>query len=395
MSRKWLACVASTKPQSSSFVPFVLEPTHPRTSSTFHLPHQNPPNFLSLNRRSLNIATITSSPSTKSPVLTMSASGSPAAAANDAPREQSPPLEDIDESMGLQADGDAVPESTEPAGEPAGYGSDAESELSDLDDEAFEEYNFPKEDEDVIAVDADTVGALGKHKRAPGAASSATVAKKQVRRRQNKRPLDDDVAPGDSAPEPELSPEEQRRLAIEKQMDDAVKGPKKKRKKRNQDDLERMDDEKVENLRHKMLQAASQDRECVENNTPAVHKIAMLDEVSSALSQTSILNVALDGQILMPIRRWLEPLPNRSLPAYNVQKLMFEILAKLKPQVEHLRESGIGRIVMFYTKDSRPEISIKREAQRLVREWSRPILGKSDDYKMKEIRAAGSSQDAA
>lgn len=172
-------------------------------------------------------------------------------------------------------------------------------------------------------------------------------------------------------------------------MDDAIKGPKKKRKKRNDHDLEKIDDEKVDNLRLQMLSAAEEDRDCVQNGKPAIHKIRMVDEVRTLLSQQSILSVALDGNILSPIRQWLEPLPNGTLPAYNVQKLMFEILVKLRPEVEHLRESGIGKIVMFYTKDSRPELHIKREAEKLVREWSRPILGKSDDFRSREVRMAG------
>lgn len=154
-----------------------------------------------------------------------------------------------------------------------------------------------------------------------------------------------------------------------------------------------MDDEALENLRLAMVEAAERDFDCVEAGQPAVHKLGMLDDVRQLLSRQNMLNVALDGQILTGIRRWLEPLPNRSLPAYNVQKLMFEILEKLKPDTEHLRESGIGKIVTFYTKDVRPELHIKRTAEKLIRDWTRPILGRSDDYHSREIPVGGRGGD--
>jgi transcription factor SPN1 len=190
------------------------------------------------------------------------------------------------------------------------------------------------------------------------------------------------------------NPELERRMAIEKQMDEAVKGPKKVKKRKNDHDLERMDDEALENLRLAMVEAAERDADCVEAGQPAVHKLGMLDDVRALLSRQNLLSVALDGQILTGIRRWLEPLPNRSLPAYNVQKLMFEILAKLKPHTEHLRESGIGKIVTFYTKDVRPELHIRREAEKLVRDWTRPILGRSDDYHSREVPMSGRGGDS-
>lgn len=175
-------------------------------------------------------------------------------------------------------------------------------------------------------------------------------------------------------------------------MDEALKGPKKKKRRKNDHDLERMDDETVENLRLAMLEAAKCDTEAIDAGQPATNKLAMVDEVRDLLNRQNLLAVAVDCGILKGIRRWLEPLPNKSLPAYNVQKLMFEILAKLKPDFTHLQESGIGKIVMFYTKDVRPERGIRREAEKLVRDWSRPILGRSDDYRSRDVPVADGSK---
>jgi transcription factor SPN1 len=175
---------------------------------------------------------------------------------------------------------------------------------------------------------------------------------------------------------------------MDKLMDDAIKTKKKAKRRKTDVDLEKMDDEAVDNLRMKMIEAANADTEAIEAGNPATSKLSMVDEVRDTLGRQNLLNIAVDCGILRGIRRWLEPLPNKTLPAYNVQKLMFEILAKLKPDIVHLRESGIGRIVMFYTKDSRPQRLIKREAEKLVRDWSRPILGRSDDYRSRAIPVA-------
>ena len=50
--------------------------------------------------------------------------------------------------------------------------------------------------------------------------------------------------------------------------------------------------------------------------------------------------------------------------------------------------SGIGKVVLYYTKSKRPEIGIKRIAERLLADWSRPILKRSDDYKKRKIATA-------
>jgi len=58
-------------------------------------------------------------------------------------------------------------------------------------------------------------------------------------------------------------------------------------------------------------------------------------------------------------------------------------LAKLPINKESLIASGIGKVIVFYTKSKRPEPVIKRQAERLLAEWTRPILQRSDDYSKK------------
>jgi hypothetical protein len=138
-----------------------------------------------------------------------------------------------------------------------------------------------------------------------------------------------------------------------------------------------------------MREAAEADQNAIRNGSPAVHKLAMLEEVRDVLQRPNLMATAMDNNFLEAIKWWLEPLPNKALPAYSIQKLMFEIMGKIKMTTDYLRESGVGKVVMFYTKDKRPQLHIKREADRLIGEWSRPILGRSDDYHSREIPVAG------
>lgn len=177
------------------------------------------------------------------------------------------------------------------------------------------------------------------------------------------------------------------RRDLDDKIDAALKGPKKKKKK-NDVDLDDYNDELIIGLKTKMMDAASRDADAIGAGQPAVHKLAMLDEVKEVLQRPNLMATAMDNNFLEAMRQWLEPLPNKSLPAYSIQKLMFEIMGKMKITTDYLRESGIGKVVMFYTKDKRPQLHIKREADRLIGEWSRPILGRSDDYHSREIPMA-------
>ena len=89
----------------------------------------------------------------------------------------------------------------------------------------------------------------------------------------------------------------------------------------------------------------------------------------------------LDNGLLDVIRLWLEPLPDRSLPSLDIQSEMLGVLDKLPISGDHLRESGVGKIVYFYSKSPRIEPAMKRKADQLVAKWSRMVIKRSENYK--------------
>ena len=137
-----------------------------------------------------------------------------------------------------------------------------------------------------------------------------------------------------------------------------------------------------------MEDAADKDFDAIKNKLPATHKLAMLPTVEAILAKSALHETILDSLLLMTLRRWLEPLPDRSLPAYSIQRAILTSLQKLPITKEHLAESGIGKIIIFYRNSPRVEQSIRRIADALWVEWSRPILRKSANFRDRQIATA-------
>lgn len=178
----------------------------------------------------------------------------------------------------------------------------------------------------------------------------------------------------------------------------------KKRKGADEDALDRFADEEVSQLREEMLKAAQEDDESNKDKLPATSKLRLLPKVkevlqkyvlcciltlsSDILSRSSLAQSILDNNLLDGVRRWLEPLPDRSLPALNIQTFFFEQLTKMFIDTNSLKESGLGRIILFYTKCKRVTTPITRLANELVSTWSRPIIKRSASYRDRPVPMA-------
>jgi transcription factor SPN1 len=173
-------------------------------------------------------------------------------------------------------------------------------------------------------------------------------------------------------------------------MDAIVKSTSSRRRKKDGIDLEQMADQEIEDMRRRMAQAAEADNEGRKRGEPARHKLKLLPEVVALLNKSNLKESIVDPEsnILEAVRFFLEPLSDGSLPAYDIQKELFASLAKLPINKDTLVASGIGKVIMFYIKSKRPELIIKRQAERLFTDWTRPILRRTDDYRKKEFAQA-------
>lgn len=82
-------------------------------------------------------------------------------------------------------------------------------------------------------------------------------------------------------------------------------------------------------------------------------------------------------------------MPDKSLPALDIQKQFFPILKKMEfIDTNVLKESKLGRVILFYTKCKRVTPDIQRAAHELVSIWSRPIIKRSASYRDRVIPTA-------
>lgn len=190
----------------------------------------------------------------------------------------------------------------------------------------------------------------------------------------------------------ELDNSTNRRKELEDKLDRIIKKPKVRRNRRDEDDLEQYLDEKILRLKDEMNIAAQLDIETLnkrietgDTSLIAMEKVKLLPRVISVLSKANLADTILDNNLLQSVRIWLEPLPDGSLPSFEIQKSLFTSLENLPIKTEHLKESGLGRVVIFYTKSKRVESSLARLAEKMIAEWTRPIIGASDNYRDKRI----------
>lgn len=322
-------------------------------------------------------------------------------------------MSDADSQVGSRAGSVEPAQHDERRDDDDGNASDKDSDLlSEIDEDQFEDYD-PTLEERPVEIDENVAMTLkaAKRKRADGEASKKPKEGRRPKKRS--RATDDEVGDAEvserrprkaratgerrattkEAPQEEqeneenLTPEERRRRALHRAMDNALKNPSKRRRKKDEIDLEDAVDDQIAHLKVAMEKACVADNEAREKGMAATNKLKLLPQVTALLNRTAVQDSVLDPEtnLLQSVKYFLEPLNDGSLPAYNIQRDIFNALAGLPINNEVLLSSGIGKVVYFYTRSKRPEASIKRIAERLVGEWSRPVLKRTDDYKKRQI----------
>lgn len=181
-------------------------------------------------------------------------------------------------------------------------------------------------------------------------------------------------------------PATRKRRLLEERMTLAVKSKTVRKRRVDEDDLERMQDDKIDQLKNMMIEAANLDVEKNSQGQIATEKLKLLKVVMDTLSKADLAISILDNNLLEAVRLWLEPLPDASMPAYQIQKELMHSLTTLPIKTDHLVASGIGKVLVFYQRSKRTEPNLKKIVDRLIGDWTRPILNKSDSYKDRTIR---------
>ena len=130
-------------------------------------------------------------------------------------------------------------------------------------------------------------------------------------------------------------------------------------------------------LKGKMELALKRDIQSLSSGKPALERLKLLDQVLQALNRRNVQEILIENGILTLLRFWLEPLKTPSsctLPSASFRKPILDALKTLPIETAHLRESGLGRIVYFFSKREGELADIRKLAAELVDQWSRPII---------------------
>eukprot|EP01113_Clastostelium_recurvatum_P003393 TRINITY_DN11481_c0_g1_i1.p1 TRINITY_DN11481_c0_g1~~TRINITY_DN11481_c0_g1_i1.p1 ORF type:complete len:545 (+),score=193.90 TRINITY_DN11481_c0_g1_i1:27-1637(+) len=150
--------------------------------------------------------------------------------------------------------------------------------------------------------------------------------------------------------------------------------------------------EAAKSIVDKMELAAHEDLIIVnsKSNQPALNKVLLLKEVKTTLAKRTLWYELVEQGVLGTIKKWLDPLPDQSWPSLDIRTALLEALAWLPVNEEGLRDSGVGKSVMFYFKSDKETPTNRKAARSLIEKWSRPIFGLSSRYEeLEEVERKG------
>lgn len=154
-----------------------------------------------------------------------------------------------------------------------------------------------------------------------------------------------------------------------------------RRKKRKNYDIINDNDDMIADIINQMKDAVEADIDANKSKVVATGKLKLLPFVINQLRKVDLRDAFLDSDVLRVITEWLAPLPDRSLPHLNIRESLLKILIDFNLyDVERIKNSGIGKAVMYLYKHPKETKENKQRAKQLISSWSRPIFNLDSSF---------------
>lgn len=127
-------------------------------------------------------------------------------------------------------------------------------------------------------------------------------------------------------------------------------------------------------LINKMRELYKNDLVLNQQMKPSTDRIANIDEIVSKIIKKELQEVLVKMGILKELKTWLEPLPDNSMPNLKIKRSILDALFNVRVTKEDLLESEIGKIIHFYSKNSKESIEIRKKATQLVKKWKGLVI---------------------
>lgn len=129
-------------------------------------------------------------------------------------------------------------------------------------------------------------------------------------------------------------------------------------------------------LKEQMKKAIQNDKQLNKCGRPALNRLDILD---CSIKLLFSLRKEIDTELLFILKEWLEPLPDKTLPNFEIKSNILSLLLYAKVDKSQLIESGIGKIVYFYSLNSKEPYEIRNLSKQLVKKWTMVVVKEQEE----------------